>query len=192
MIRKREEKNCCIRIMIWEHLLLLYVKLKVSRFSKSALEDGNTSSYAQVVSSSGMNSEQNLNSISILNNGMLGPLNVDDIPGSNNGEIAFEAAASSKSEIAENKPLYIKVVSSEFKPNMMEDGVAVKLHLDNEENNINQLQNSIVVKVFGNSISFAVISSELHKQWSHLGVFNLTNLGRCCVHSILNKLRRLF
>ncbi|KAL0925463.1 hypothetical protein M5K25_003795 [Dendrobium thyrsiflorum] len=71
----------------------------------------------------------------------------------------------------------IRVQNSEVNLDMTEDGVAVKLQLDNEIKNINRLRNSIVVKVFGNSISYSVISIELRRQWSHLGAFHPTNLG---------------
>ncbi|XP_020678131.1 uncharacterized protein LOC110096488 [Dendrobium catenatum] len=76
-----------------------------------------------------------------------------------------------------SKPANIKV-NSVNNVEMSEDGVDLKLHSDNELENIHRLRYSIVIKVFGNLIPYSLISRELRNQWSKFGSFHITGLGK--------------
>lgn len=71
----------------------------------------------------------------------------------------------------------IRIINPIDDVEMIEDGVIVKLPLDNEKSNIHRLHNSIVIKVFCKPVPYSIISTKLCRQWSHLGDFHLTNLG---------------
>ncbi|PKU65754.1 hypothetical protein MA16_Dca025446 [Dendrobium catenatum] len=61
---------------------------------------------------------------------------------------------------------------------LMKDGETIKLHEENVMKNTKKLQNSLVIKVFGDNILAYVINSKIKRQWLYLGKFNLTWLGK--------------
>ncbi|KAL0912882.1 hypothetical protein M5K25_016296 [Dendrobium thyrsiflorum] len=71
----------------------------------------------------------------------------------------------------------IRIVNTDFDSFTTDDGFAVKLDNQFEEENTKRLQNAIVVKVFGENIPFHIICSELRRQWNHFGKFHITSLG---------------
>ncbi|KAL0928658.1 hypothetical protein M5K25_000567 [Dendrobium thyrsiflorum] len=76
-----------------------------------------------------------------------------------------------------NKKPNTRVDNLELGSFLMEDGKTVKLNAENEYENSKKLQNSLVVKVFGENIPFHVISIEIRRQWSRFAKFHLTMLG---------------
>ncbi|KAL0912572.1 hypothetical protein M5K25_018554 [Dendrobium thyrsiflorum] len=71
----------------------------------------------------------------------------------------------------------IKIVHADVDFVMTDDGLAIKLHAQNEMVNTKRLRNALVVKVFGYNIPFHLISSELRKQWKQYGQFHISILG---------------
>ncbi|PKU81363.1 hypothetical protein MA16_Dca026215 [Dendrobium catenatum] len=61
---------------------------------------------------------------------------------------------------------------------LMEDGETIKLHEENIKENTKKLLNALVIKVFGENIPAYVINSEIKRQWSYLGKFNMTWLEK--------------
>ncbi|XP_020680995.2 uncharacterized protein LOC110098486 [Dendrobium catenatum] len=82
-------------------------------------------------------------------------------------------------EVAEawTKPKPIKITFDRDLMEFSEDGVAVKLNAEREDENARVLKNLIVLKVLGNGVRFSVCSSELRRQWSQYGKFHLTSIG---------------
>ncbi|PKU80995.1 hypothetical protein MA16_Dca025439 [Dendrobium catenatum] len=61
---------------------------------------------------------------------------------------------------------------------LMEDGETIKMHEENIKENTKKLLNALVIKVFGENIPAYVINSEIKRQWSYLGKFNMTWLWK--------------
>ncbi|KAL0925365.1 hypothetical protein M5K25_003688 [Dendrobium thyrsiflorum] len=71
----------------------------------------------------------------------------------------------------------INVTNLDFGSNFTDEGSVVKILASKELENSSKLRKSLVIKVFGNNISFQIIAMELRRQWSQFGKFHLTMLG---------------
>ncbi|KAI0499519.1 hypothetical protein KFK09_017723 [Dendrobium nobile] len=87
------------------------------------------------------------------------------------GETSF--SPSFKNEVISTYEANTVIISSG-----KDDGKSVKLNLEKVQENSKKLDKSLVVKIFGNEVSFSSISYELRRQWSQYGKFHLTMLGK--------------
>ncbi|XP_020676334.1 uncharacterized protein LOC110095229 [Dendrobium catenatum] len=76
-----------------------------------------------------------------------------------------------------NKP-FIKLDFKDEEVLLSEDGMAVKLNLELEEENSKRLSKSLVIKVFGRDLPSNIVAWELRKQWRQFGQFHFTTLGK--------------
>ncbi|XP_020698836.1 uncharacterized protein LOC110111351 [Dendrobium catenatum] len=72
---------------------------------------------------------------------------------------------------------YIKLNLPKGDSFMSDDGKEIKLYEPKMIENIEKLQKSIMVKVFGKAIPVQIIAAELRHQWSPFGKFHITILG---------------
>ncbi|KAI0493858.1 hypothetical protein KFK09_023983 [Dendrobium nobile] len=71
----------------------------------------------------------------------------------------------------------IKVSDLQLGNFIAEDGLTMKLHEEEEKENVDILCNSFVINVFGGDPPLRIISTELRRQWMQFGKFHLIMLA---------------